>query len=192
MRSRVYQLSGGYASWNPHWSRIGWRPRSTSVAVWRLQSRCRVGQQDGEQRATRVSLSACLKTCFCSMRAMRVCIKSYAVRLPPPPIVYLYPSHPPIKQKMEPKRKERVFPVRPNQQQWRRYVFREWQASRQRDSRVLPENMDAARVIKGNKDRGDSHRDTMRNKNPRECFTSCPLFFSSVSISILLLLDLDL
>ncbi len=64
MRSRVYQFPGGHASRNPHWSRIGWRPRSTSVAVWRLQSRCRVGQQDGEQRATRVSLSACLKTCF--------------------------------------------------------------------------------------------------------------------------------
>lgn len=65
MRSRVYQLPGGHASWNPHWSRIGWRPRSTSVAVWRLQSRCRVGQQDGEQRPTRVSLSACLKKlCF--------------------------------------------------------------------------------------------------------------------------------
>lgn len=92
MRSRVYQLPGGHASWNPHWGRIGWRPRSTSVAVWRLQSRCRVGQQDGEQRPTRVSLSACLK---------KLC---FVVSQP-----YLYPSHPSIRnEKKERKNMEDV------------------------------------------------------------------------------------
>ena len=121
MRSRVYQLSGGYASWNPHWGRLGWCPRSTSVAVWRLQSGCRVGQQDGKQRATRVSLQLFLsKTLLFSIGHMHVCwvktsIVCRATLSPFCSSFYLYPSLPSIHHKngsKNKKRNEHIFPVR--------------------------------------------------------------------------------